>query len=153
MKTLASIVSKHPFFDGLAQPHLELLAGCASNRVIKAGEVLFSEGEDAQQFFAIRTGTLKLGVHVPGRGEVVLQTIHEGEILGWSWLFPPYRWHFTGRAVSEVRALAFDAACLRQKCDTDSGLGYEFMKRFSRIMLERFQATRLQLIDMYQVHG
>jgi CRP-like cAMP-binding protein len=153
MKTLESIVAKHPFFEGLEHPYLELITGCASNLVFKPDSILFREGEEATQFFSIREGTLKLGVHVPGQGEIVLQTIHAGEIVGWSWLFPPYRWHFTGRAANEVRTLAFDGACLRRKCDADPGLGYEFLKRFSRIMMERLQATRLQLIDMYQVRG
>jgi CRP-like cAMP-binding protein len=153
MKTLESIVAQHPFFNGLAQPYLTLITGCASNVVIKPGELLFREGEEATQFFTIRTGILKLGVLVPGQGEIVFQTIHEGEIVGWSWMFPPYRWHFTGRAATELRVLAFDARCLLQKCEADSGFGYEFMKRFSRIMMERIQATRLQLIDMYQTRG
>ena len=151
MKTLESIVAKHPFFDGLQPAYLELITGCAANHVIKAGEFLFHEGEEAQQFFVIREGTLKLLVQMPAAGEIILQTIHSGEIVGWSWLFSPYRWHFSSRAATELRVLTFDGACLRQKCDADTGFGYEFMKRFSRIMMERLQATRLQLIDLYQV--
>jgi CRP/FNR family cyclic AMP-dependent transcriptional regulator len=153
MKTLESIIAKHPFFEGLEQPYLELITGCAANHVIKAGEYLFKEGEEARQFFVVREGTLRLLVHMPVGDEVILQTIHSGEIVGWSWLFPPYRWHFTGRATTELRVLVFDGECLRNKCEADHGFGYEFMKRFSRIMMERMQATRLQLIDLYQVRG
>lgn len=153
MKTLESIVAKHPFFEGLDQSYLELITGCASNHVIKGGEFLFEEGKEADHFYVIREGTLRLLVQMPAAGEIVLQTIHSGEIVGWSWLFQPYRWHFSGRAATELRILAFDAACLRQKCDSDTGFGYEFMKRFSRIMMERLQASQLRLIDLYQVRG
>ncbi|MBK8033033.1 MAG: cyclic nucleotide-binding domain-containing protein [Anaerolineae bacterium] len=151
MKTLEPIIAKHPFFAGLQPTYLELITGCASNQIIKSGELLFHEGEQADHFYVIREGTLKLMVQMPAAGEVTLQTIHSGEIVGWSWLFPPYRWHFSGRAATELRVLAFDAACLRQKCETDTGFGYEFLKRFSHIMMERLQATRIQLIDLYQV--
>jgi CRP-like cAMP-binding protein len=153
MKTLESIVAEHPFFEGLNQSYLALISGCAFNMVTRSGEFLFREGEDAQQFFVIREGTLKLGVMVPGQGHIPLETIHSGEIVGWSWLFPPYRWMFSALAATDLRVLAFDAECLRRKCDEDPSFGYEFMKRFSRIMMTRLQATRLQLIDLYQVRG
>lgn len=153
MKTLESIIAKHPFFEGLDRPYLELITGCAANRVFKAGDFLFREGEEAREFFVIREGTLRLIVQMPASEEVVLQTIHSGDVVGWSWLFPPYRWHFTGRAATEVRVLVFDGECLRNKCEADHGFGYEFLKRFSRITIERLQATRLQLIDLYQVRG
>jgi hypothetical protein len=70
-------------------------------------------------------------------------------VIGWSWLFPPYRWHFDGRALSSVRATSFDGACLRGKCDQDPALGYELMKRFARVFSERLRGTRLRLLDVY----
>lgn len=152
MKTLEPILAKHPFFEKLDERYLELITGCASNMRIKAGEFLFREGEDARHFFIIREGTLKLEVLIPGQGEIVVQTIHEGEVVGWSWLFPPYRWHFSGCAVTPLRLLVLDGECLRGKFDYDHSLGYEFLKRFSRIMMDRLHATRLQLVDLYQVH-
>jgi CRP/FNR family cyclic AMP-dependent transcriptional regulator len=152
MKTLEPILAKHPFFAGLEPRYMELLTGCASNVRYKAGDILFREGEAAQQFFVIREGIVRLEVYAPGQGEITIQTVDEGDVLGWSWLFPPYRWHFTGRATTPVRALALDGECLRGKCEQDHSLGYEFLKRFSHIMLDRLQATRLQLLDLYRVH-
>lgn len=152
MKTLEPILAKHPFFKGLDQPYLELITGCASNIRLKTGELLFREGEEAKQFFVIREGAVALEVFVPGTGPVTIQTVEEGDVVGWSWLFPPYRWHFTGRVIVPVRAIALDGECLRGKCEHDHNLGYEFLKRFSHIMLERLQATRLQLLDLYRAN-
>jgi hypothetical protein len=80
---------------------------------------------------------------------VVIGTLEAGEVLGWSWLFAPYHWHFDARAVGVVRATAFDGACLRGKCDDDPRLGYELMRRFAAVMIDRLQWTRLQLLDVY----
>jgi CRP/FNR family transcriptional regulator, cyclic AMP receptor protein len=90
---------------------------------------------------------------VPGRGPITVETIGPGEILGWSWLFPPYRWHFDGRAVEGTRAIAFDAKCLRLKCEEDHDLGYELVKQFAHVMMERLQATRLRMLDVYGTQG
>jgi hypothetical protein len=92
---------------------------------------------------------VQLEIFAPGRGAVTIQTVDEGDVVGWSWLFPPFRWHFDARALDSVRAVAFDGACLRDKCDDDHSLGYELLRRFSPVMLARLQATRLQLLDVY----
>ncbi len=152
MKTLEPILSKHPFFEGLEPQYLELLTGCASNVVFKTGDIVFREGEDARQFFVIREGIIRLEIFAPGQGEIPIQTVEGGDIVGWSWLFPPYRWHFTGRATQPLRVIALDGECLRKKCEEDHSLGYEFLKRFSYIMLGRLQATRVQLLDLYKEH-
>jgi CRP-like cAMP-binding protein len=152
MKTLEPILAQHPFFQGLEPRYLELITGCALNMVFKTGEILFKEGEEAKQFFVIREGTVRLEVFAPGQGEITIQTVETGDVVGWSWLFPPYRWHFSGRATTPLRVIALDGECLRGKCEQDHSLGYEFLKRFSHLMLDRLQATRLQLLDLYQVH-
>ena len=97
----------------------------------------------------MRAGRVAIELHAPGRGARVLQTVGPGEILGWSWLFPPYRWAFDARAVEEVRAVEFDGACLRKKCEADPVLGYALMKRFAGVFARRLQATRVQLLDLY----
>ncbi len=88
-------------------------------------------------------------LHNPSRGTITLDTLHDGEVVGWSWLIPPYRWMFGARAVESTSAVAFDGACLRGKCDTDPALGYALMQRVSQVMYERLQASRVQLLDMY----
>jgi CRP-like cAMP-binding protein len=149
MKDLEQLLSGHEFFAGLPAKHLKLIAGCASNVHFAAGAFLFREGEAADRFFALRAGSVGVEVHAPGRAPLTVQTAAAGEILGWSWLFPPYRWQFDARARDEVRATAFDGACLRKKCEADPALGYELMKRLARIMTRRLEATRHQLLDLY----
>jgi CRP/FNR family transcriptional regulator, cyclic AMP receptor protein len=149
MQTLDELMKRSPVFAGLKEAHLQLIAGCAVNQRFAAGSYLFHEGHPADRFYLIRQGSIALEVSVPGHGSHVLETLGEGEVVGWSWLFEPYRWQFDGRAVSSTGVLAFDGACLRGKCDSDHELGYELMRRFAASMVERLQATRLQLLDVY----
>ena len=149
METLDDLLSRHPFFEGLRPEYLALIAGCGRNVHFDAGAYLLREGETADRFFAIRSGSVAVETYVPSRGPVALQTFGEGEILGWSWLFPPYVYQFDARAQEEVRATAFDGACLRSKCDADPALGYELMKRVARLVSSRLEATRRQLLDVY----
>jgi CRP/FNR family transcriptional regulator, cyclic AMP receptor protein len=150
MQTLQPVLAKHPFFAGLPARYLELITKCATNVRYAADAYLFREGEPAMRFWIIRAGAVALEIHAPEQGTLAIETIEDGEVLGWSWLFPPYRWHFDARAVRPVRAVAFDGACLRAKCDADHELGYELMRRFAQVIVERLQATRLQLLDVYR---
>jgi CRP/FNR family transcriptional regulator, cyclic AMP receptor protein len=84
---------------------------------------------------------------------LTIQTLGVGEVLGWSWLFPPYRWLFDARTIELTRAIALDGKCLRAKCDEDHHLGYEMVKRFAQVIIERLQASRLQLLDVYGVRS
>jgi CRP/FNR family transcriptional regulator, cyclic AMP receptor protein len=151
MKTMEVLVGELPAFVGLDPAHLELIAGCATNSRFAAGDYIFKEGDAADVFYAVRSGSVSLEIHVPAREAVILETLHDGDLLGWSWLFPPYRWSFDARAVEPVAAIAFDGACLRGKCDTDHDLGYELMRRIAQVIIERLQATRLRLLDVYGV--
>jgi CRP-like cAMP-binding protein len=144
MRTIDELVADSPIFAGLDRSRLELVAGCARNTGFAAGEYLFREGDRADTFYRVL-----LEAFGPGRGALTIQTVDAGDVVGWSWLFPPYRWHFDARALDIVRAVAFDGACLRGKCDQDHTLGYELLGRFSPVMLQRLQATRLQLMDVY----
>jgi len=149
VQTLDELMVSSPVFAGLPAAHLELIAGCAVNERFAAGTYLFHEGQAADRFYLIREGSIALEVSIPGHGSHVLETLGEGEVVGWSWLFEPYLWQFDGRAVLSTGVLAFDGACLRGKCDSDHELGYELMRRFAASMLARLQATRLQLLDVY----
>ncbi len=152
METLKPILAEHPFLRDLPAVHLDQLAGCASNLRFDAGKFLFHEGEDANQFFIIRDGKVALEIHAAGRGSIRIETIGTGEVLGWSWLIPPYQWHFDARAVEPTRVIVLDALCLRTKCENDRALGYELLKRFAHIIEQRLTAVRLQLLDVYGVH-
>ena len=148
VKTLEAILAEHPFFRRLESQHLKRLVGCASNARFEAGHLIFREGEEANEFYLIRHGRVALDIAAPNR-TVTIQTLGEGEILGWSWLLPPYRWIFDARAVEMTRAIALDGECLRTKCEDDHDLGYELLKQFGDNMMQKLQATRLQLLDLY----
>ena len=146
---LADILRQHPFLAGLSDKHMEVLVGCASNAHFPDGGYLIHEGQIANKFFLIRTGRIALEIDVSPRGPLRIQTVGPGDVLGWSWLIPPYTWHFDARALELTRAIALDGKCLRKKIEADHELGYVVMKRFSELMVQRFQVTRLQLLDMY----
>jgi CRP-like cAMP-binding protein len=149
METLERILAEHPFLAGLASDQIKLLVGCASNVAFKAGEFIFREGDNADAFYFIRHGKAVIETYVPQKGPIAIQTREAGEVMGWSWMVPPYRWRFDARAVELTRAIALDGKCLRDKCETDHDLGYELMKRFSLLIAQRLEATRLQLMDVY----
>jgi CRP/FNR family transcriptional regulator, cyclic AMP receptor protein len=147
--SLEPLLRDHEFFRGLDPAYLTLLVGCASNVVFREGSFLFREGEPADRFFLLRHGKVALEIAGPGQGPLIVQTIQEGGIIGFSWLFEPHRWQFDARAVELTRALALDGICLRGKCQQDTRLGYDLMQRFARVATQRLQATRLQLLDVY----
>ncbi|MBI3599082.1 MAG: cyclic nucleotide-binding domain-containing protein [Nitrospinae bacterium] len=148
-KDLREILRKHPFVSDLSERHLQVLISCVANVRFTEGSYIFHEGEDANKFYLIRTGRVALEIHAGKKGILRVQTIGPGEVLGWSWLISPYRWHFDACAVEDVRAFTFDGKCLRTKCETDHDFGYEMIKRFSQVLEQNLKATRLQLLDVY----
>ncbi len=153
MKSIEEILAQHSFLKGLDSDIVALIAGCASNARFAVGEYLFRETEEADSFYLVRQGTVALEMHVPGRDPVVFLTLKEGEMLGISWLFPPYRWSYDARAVELTRAFRFDARCLRDKCEQYNRVGYQLMKRFVPPLMERLQAARVQSADLYRSTG
>ena len=153
METLQKILAEHPFAQGLEERHAVLLTGCAANVHFDARQVIFREGEEANQFYLVREGKLAVELFAAERGAITILTVGAGEVLGWSWLVPPYRWKFDARALEPTRAIALDGKCLRTKAEQDHDLGYELLKRVAHIMEERLQATRLQLLNVYEVHS
>jgi len=149
MKQLDEVIGEHRFFAGFAPAQLALIAGCGQIARVKPGEFLFKSGTAAEYFFLIRRGSVALEMEVPGRGPFRFGTASAGEVLGWSWLFPPHQWQFDGRALDEVGVVKFDGVCLRGKCDADPVLGYALMKAFAAVLVDRFIDTRLQLLDVY----
>jgi CRP-like cAMP-binding protein len=150
---LEPIVARHAFFVGLEPSFVALVSGCAKNARFDAGKYLFREGESADWFYLLREGRVALDLRDPARGAVTLQTLGRGEVCGLSWLVPPYRWSYDARALESVRAIAIDASCLRRKSEADPRFGYEMMKRFMPPLVERLQAARLQMLDVYGAHG
>ena len=153
VKRIEDVLAEVPFFAELSAAQVELLAGCASNVGFASGDMLFREGGAADVFYVVRHGTVAIEAFTPTRGGMTIETIGAGEVIGWSWVFPPYRWHFDARALTEVRATSFDATCLRAKCEDDPRLGYDLMKRFAQVFSERLKWTRLRLLDVYGDRG
>jgi CRP/FNR family cyclic AMP-dependent transcriptional regulator len=149
IQTFGKVLAAHPFFEGMAEPHLDTVTGCVANEVFKPGEFVFREGQPADHFYLVREGRVAVEVFVPNKGPVTIETIEGGEVLGWSWLFPPYKSRFDARALTAVRALSLDGACLRTKCEHDATLGYDLLKRFTQLVVSRLEATRMQLLDLY----
>lgn len=148
-ESLAGILSGQPFLQGLQPHHVELIVGCASNVRFEPGQFVFRAGDEANHFYVVRSGCVSVESFAPQRGPLTIETVSDGDLLGWSWLIPPFQWHFDARALNLTRAIALDARCLRGKCDADPALGYELLKRFSQVMEQRLEATRLQLLDLY----
>ena len=149
MKTLESVLIKHPFFEDLDDSYLKLVTGCAANVKFDAGQFIYKHNEAADQFYIIRQGKVALEICPPGKMPVTVQTISEGDILGWAWLVPPYRWYYDAQAMEMTRAISLDGKCLRKKCEDDKNLGYELLKRLLPVIGKSMEATRMQLVDVY----
>lgn len=153
MQTLEQLLSASVVFVGLEPRHLSLIAGCARNQHVEPGSMVLREGERADTFYLIRRGAVALEIHAPGRDPLVIETLRAGDVLGWSWLFAPYRWQLDARAIEQCELIEFDAECLRGKCEVDHELGFQLMRQFAADLVARLQATRMQLIDVYGHDG
>ncbi|MGA8295525.1 MAG: cyclic nucleotide-binding domain-containing protein [Acidimicrobiales bacterium] len=143
------LIAETPLFSGLGASAIDLAAGCATNVAFDEGERLLLEGEEADTFFLIRRGQVAIQVRRPSGKPIVIETIGPGKILGLSWLVPPYRWHFDAVATEPVGAVAIDGLCLRKKADEEPAFGYAILQRIAQVLLERLQATRTRLLDVY----
>jgi CRP-like cAMP-binding protein len=152
IETLQPILAEHPFFQGMEEALLETVVGCACNVRFAQNAVIFREGEEANKFYLICSGKVALQLFADRRGPLTISTVEEGDIMGWSWLSPPYQWKFTARALEVTRAICMDGKCLREKSERDNHLGYELLKRFVHVIENRPQATRLQLLNVYETH-
>jgi CRP/FNR family cyclic AMP-dependent transcriptional regulator len=146
---LETILKEHAFLDGLDAAACTLVSGCAEHVTFEAGSYLFHEGSPADRLYLLRHGRVALEVAVPQRGTLTFQTLGTDEIVGVSWLVPPYRWAYDAKALDVVRAIAVDAQCLRDACERDHDFGYALMKRLVPVLIERLQATRFQILDVY----
>jgi CRP/FNR family cyclic AMP-dependent transcriptional regulator len=150
MMTTRDLLATHPFFAGLPEEWLERLSYQGKRTVHHAGSRVFREGSRADRFWLIRHGRVTLELTVPGRGDVVIEQLGAGAVLGWSWIFPPYQWHFTAVAAEQTLAIELDGPGVRRLCDNDPALGYELTRRFAAVLLDRLQAARLRLVELYR---
>lgn len=144
----ANALGEMPFLAGLDPSHLKTLCDCAMKATFAAGEVVFREDDPANRFYVILNGSVALEVQQDSGDPIRIKTLGAGEVLGWSWMFPPYRWHFGARALEPVNAVFFYATRLREHCEADTELGYALVMRIAQVMMERLQATRRQLSEI-----
>ena len=148
MKNLNEAITQHAFFHGMKPEHLAVLAAGAKAVQFKAGDVPFREGEPANQFYLIESGKVALEAHEPADGTALVQTLGAGDVLGWSWLFPPFMWHFQARAIEPTSAIVLSGAHLLVTAERNRDFGYELMKRVAQVVIRRLQATRKQLLAL-----
>ena len=141
-------LAAHPFLAGLSDPQLRVLAPLARPVTYGEGARLFREDGPADAFWLVRSGRVALDIPVAGRGTVPIETIGAGAVIGWSWLFPPYRWQFGAVALDATQGFCFDAASVRRAM-REEALGRELAMRFMTVVVDRLQHTRLRLLDLY----
>ena len=151
MEALKEILFNHPDFKDLNPEYINRLCECAREESFAANSFIFKTGEPAEDFYIIESGEVAVEIYSPPKGPLTILTLGMNDILGWSWLYPPYTWHFEARANSDVKTYAFDAHKMRHLCHEDYEFGYHFSNCFGKVMLQRLSATRLQLLDVYGV--
>jgi CRP-like cAMP-binding protein len=149
METVQEIIRNHPFWKGLNPRYFHILRECATYVRWGIDQNIFTAGLDAKHFYLIHQGRVALQTFIPGKGTITFQTVGPGEALGWSWLFPPYCWHFSARSIDITEAVCFGVRGLLDYAQENHDFGYELAMRVGQILLQRLQATRLQLIDFY----
>jgi CRP/FNR family cyclic AMP-dependent transcriptional regulator len=148
MKAITEVITNHAFFHGMKPEHLAVLTEGAKAAQFNAGDVLFREGAPANQFYLILSGRIALEAHAPANGTVQVQTLGPGDLFGWSWLFPPFSWHFQARAIEPMDVIILNGAHLLITAERDHDFGYELMKRVAQVVIHRLQATRKQLLAL-----
>jgi CRP-like cAMP-binding protein len=146
---LEQMLAEHEFMEGMPAEYLARIAAFSRLKVCQPDEYLFKNGDDADCFYLIRDGLIAIEVYHEARGALVVQTLESGKVVGWSWLVPPYKWTFDGRAMSFTRGICISGERLREACDADPRLGYEILKRFTMVFADRLNAARVQLLDLY----
>lgn len=152
MESIDKLLAEHPFFHDMPESVRKTMVGCGKNERYEAGDFLVREGQKADEFYLIRSGTVALEFQVAGGEDIIIETLHTGEILGWSWLVPPYVWSCDLRATELTRVISLDAACLRKKMAKDAAFGYDLYSRFAPIIAHRLHNAHQQLTDMYASH-
>jgi CRP-like cAMP-binding protein len=142
METLERALAQHPFLADLDRRYLQRLARFASRRSFKALQMMFHEGDEANECYLIGNGRVALEMPILGCDAIRVQDVGEGEVLGWSWLLPPYHWHFSARAIQPTEVIVLDGRALRSRFEEDHDLGYELLKRFTQVVIQRLEATR-----------
>jgi CRP/FNR family transcriptional regulator, cyclic AMP receptor protein len=153
MSSKEDFLSAHEFFKGLNEDFVQLLSEFATEKQVKKGEVLFQPGKPANKFYLLRSGRVSVQVPALVGPALELQVLGDNQMLGWSWLIPPYRWNFLARATEDTELLEFDGSKILERCEQDPKFGYELFKRFTALMSERLDAARQKMMDQWNPPG
>ena len=146
--SLAEAIAAHRFVAKMKPEHLSRLVDVAMFKQFKVDEIIFREGDRANRFYLICQGKIALETSRDNEAAPLIQMLCEDEVLGWAWLFPPYYWHFTARAVEPAKAIFFYGTRLREECDDDPAFGYDLMKRVAAVVIKRLQISRAQSLQL-----
>ena len=153
MESLKTILSEHTVFKDLKPEFNDWLCNCAEKKKFEADKIIFKIGESAEYFYLIKSGKVAVQVYAPPKGTLNIMTLERYDILGWSWLYPPFTYHFEAKTITDTQVFAFDAVKVRNKFSENYEFGYSFLNCFSQIMVRRLAATRLQLLDIFGPDG
>jgi CRP-like cAMP-binding protein len=145
VESLKQTLAKHPFLQGVNADYLPFMAECASEKLFEAGQYILREKEEANEFYLLLQGRVALGTFIPGRGFTTVQTLGEGEVVGWSWFVPPHRWRFDALVIIPIKVIALDGKRIREKCEADHDFGYALAKQVAQVVGERLTSTRKRL--------
>jgi len=152
-QSIEDYLPTHAFFSELDDSFMKFLSDSATELKIKKGDVLFRQGERADKFYLLRNGQMSVQVPALMGPTLEIQTLGEDQMLGWSWLIPPYRWNFQARALEDSDLLEFDGSAILARCEEDPKFGYELLKRFATLMSERLDAARQKMMDEWNPSG
>jgi CRP/FNR family transcriptional regulator, cyclic AMP receptor protein len=142
-----ALIAQQPFFKGLSEPHLRLLAESAMITEFRAGQWIYRQGDPANRFYLILDGKVLIESEVKERGMIPIRTLGPGDDLGWGWLFPPYYMHFNAKAVYPTRAIFFYGTRLREQCEVNHELGYHLIKCIAEVVVHNLNATQQRLLE------
>jgi len=152
MSTIGGLLADYPPLSELGGDVLEAMAEHAQLVTFEPGDRVLRTGEPADTFYVMRHGRVAIEVPTNKGGSIVIETLEPGEVLGISWMLPPYRVTFDARCIDACGAIAIDAAAVRDACNADPVLGYALYRHLGGVVRDRLQAARVQLLDLYASH-
>lgn len=152
-QSIAEYLSSHEFFFGLNDNFLQFLCECASEFAIKKGQILFQQGENADKFYIVRSGRISIQIPAIIGPNLEIQTLGKDQVLGWSWLIPPFKWNFQAMPEEDSELIMFDGATILERCEQEPRFGYELLKKFSALMSIRLDAARQKMMGEWNPAG
>jgi CRP-like cAMP-binding protein len=150
---IVAALKDNSIFSALDPEELEFLAGAATTEQMEPGHVVFRLGERARHFYLILSGEIAIEIPAIEGPTLFLQHLKPGQVLGWSWLIPPYQWSFMARTEQPAEVIRFDGATVLERCESDPSFGYHLLRAFSAMMSERLGHARRRIMEEWQAKG